>query len=549
MASSILKSFIILCSIGFSTTWALNSSSSSSFSSTATSLDSHLSSIRSVCKSTPYPDVCFDSLKLSISITIGPNIITYLLESLQMALSESGKLSNLFASSSNIIEKQRGAFQDCKDLHQITMSSLKKSLSRINSALDSQKLADARAFLTAALTNKNTCLEGLHSASGPLIPTLVNSLISTYKHIGNSLSMLPKLPRKASTTKGGDNNRRLLGFPKWLPRKDRHILQSSSDDDEYDPSQILTVAADGTGNFTTITEAINFSPNNSYDRVIIYVREGVYEENVEIPSYKPNIVLLGDGTDLTVITGNRSVVDGWTTFRSATVAVSGEGFLARDITFENRAGPEKHQAVALRINADLAAVYRCTMNGYQDTLYIHSFRQFYRECNISGTIDFIFGNAATVFQACNIVSRMPMPGQFTVITAQSRETPDEDSGISIQNCSILATDDLYSNSTSVKSYLGRPWRVYSRTVFIESYLDDFIDPAGWTEWSSDHQGLDTLYYGEYENSGPGSGTENRVTWPGYHIMDYYDASNFTVSKFITGEEWLDSTSFPYDDWV
>ncbi|PSS02069.1 Pectinesterase [Actinidia chinensis var. chinensis] len=545
MASSILKAFIIFCSISFSKTWALNSSSSR----TATTLDSHLSSIRSVCKSTPYPDACFDSLKLSISINIGPNIITYLLESLQRALSESEKLSNLFASSSNIIEKQKGAFQDCKDLHQITMYSLKKSLSRISSALDSQKLADARAFLTAALTNKNTCLEGLHSASGPLIPTLVNSLISTYKHIGNSLSMLPNSPRKASTTKGGDNNRHLLGFPKWLPQKDRRILQSSSDDDEYDPSQILTVAADGTGNFTTIMEAINFAPNNSYDRVIIYVREGVYEENVEIPSYKPNIVLLGDGTQLTVITGNRSVVDGWTTFRSATVAVSGEGFLARDITFENRAGPEKHQAVALRINADLAAVYRCTMNGYQDTLYIHSFRQFYRECNISGTIDFIFGNAATVFQACNIVSRMPMPGQFTVITAQSRETPDEDSGISIQNCSILATDDLYSNFTSVKSYLGRPWRVYSRTVFIESYLDDFIDPAGWTEWSSDHQGLDTLYYGEYENSGPGSGTENRVTWPGYHIMDYYDASNFTVSKFITGEEWLDSTSFPYDDWV
>ena len=96
-------------------------------------------------------------------------------------------------------------------------------------------------------------------------------------------------------------------------------MQSSSDDDEYDPSQILTVAADGTGNFTTIMEAINFAPNNSYDRVIIYVREGVYEENVEIPSYKPNIVLLGDGTHLTVITGNRSFVDGWTTFRSATV--------------------------------------------------------------------------------------------------------------------------------------------------------------------------------------------------------------------------------------
>ncbi|KAK6147539.1 hypothetical protein DH2020_018451 [Rehmannia glutinosa] len=320
-----------------------------------------------------------------------------------------------------------------------------------------------------------------------------------------------------------------------LPTTDTDSEQAS---DEYDPSDVVTVAADGTGNFTTVSDAINFAPNNSVDRVIIYVREGVYEENVEIPSWKTNIVLLGDGSDVTVISGNRSVAD----------AVSGEGFLARDITFENTAGPERHQAVALRINADLAAVYRCTITGYQDTLYVHSFRQFYRECDIYGTIDFIFGNAAVVFQGCNIVSRMPMPGQFTVITAQSRDTPDEDTGISMQNCTILATDDLYSNSSTVKSFLGRPWRNYSRTVYLESYVDDFIAPEGWSNWDGD-QGLETLYYGEYENYGPGSSTDSRVSWPGYHVMDYYDAYNFTVSEFITGQEWLDSTSFPYDDGV
>lgn len=226
-------------------------------------------------------------------------------------------------------------------------------------------------------------------------------------------------------------------------------------------------------------------------------------------------------------------------------AVSADGFLARDITFQNTAGPAKRQAVALRISADFAALYRCSINANQDTLYVHSFRQFYRECDISGTIDYIFGNAAVVFQGCNIISRQPMAGQYTVVTAQSRDTPDEDTGISIQNCNILPADDL---SAAVKSYLGRPWRNYSRTVVLESYIDGFIDPRGWTEWSGD-QGLDTLYYGEYENYGPGSGTEGRVTWRGYHIMDYYDASNYTVSEFITGDEWLDSTAFPYDDGI
>lgn len=204
--------------------------------------------------------------------------------------------------------------------------------------------------------------------------------------------------------------------------------------------------------------------------------------------------------------------------------------------------------MALRINADLAAVYHCIIDGYQDTLYVHSFRQFYRECDIYGTIDFIFGNAAVIFQGCNIVAKMPLPGQSNVITAQSRDDPDEDTGISIQNCSVVASDDLAYSNVSTKTYLGRPWRIHSRAVYIESYLDGLVDPAGWTEWSGD-EGLDTLYYGEYMNGGPGSGTEGRVSWPGYHVMDYDDASNFTVSEFIYGDEWLDSTSFPYDDGI
>ncbi|XP_038696550.1 probable pectinesterase/pectinesterase inhibitor 12 [Tripterygium wilfordii] len=535
-SSSLLKFFLILSSIFISSTFAAHNKSST------TPLD--LLHITSFCKTTPYPESCLESLKLSININISPNILNLLLQTLQTAISEAGKLTHLFSNagnSNNIVEEQRGTIQDCQELHQITLSSLRKSESKIKAG-GSKSLADARTYLSAALTNKNTCWEGLDSASGPMKPVLLNSMTNTYKHVSNSLSMLPE----SGTKKGHNNRRRLLGFPSWVSRKDRRSLQTSAD--EYDPSEVITVAADGTGNFTTISDAINFAPNNSEGRVIIYVSQGVYEENVVIPSNKLNIVLLGDGSDVTSITGNRSVGDGWTTFRSATLAVSGEGFLARDVAIENSAGPEKHQAVALRINADLAALYWCTINGYQDTLYTHSFRQFYRECDIYGTIDYIFGNAAVVFQACNIVSRMPMPGQFTVITAQSRETPDEDTGFSIQNCSILATDELYNNSNSVKSYLGRPWRVYSTTVYLESYIDDFIDPTGWTKWDGE-KGLDTLYYGEYENYGPGSGTENRVTWPGYHVMEYADAYNFTVSEFIAGDAWLDSTSFPYDEGI
>ncbi|XP_047944676.1 probable pectinesterase/pectinesterase inhibitor 12 [Salvia hispanica] len=526
MASTSLKSLILFLFLSISTISGLNPNSTQ---------------LNQVCQSSPHPNACFESLKLSLSINISPNILSLLLQSLSSALSQGAHLSSLLstAAASNLVEKQRGAIQDCRELHQITLSSLKKSISRLPAA-DSTKLADARAFLSAAMTNKITCLEGLDSATGPLKAPLLQSLSSIDMQVRNSLSML------GGKQSSGGGNRRLLAFPRWLSRKARRILESSGD--EYDPGQVLTVAADGSGNFTTISEAISFSPNNSIDRVIIYVREGVYQENVEIPSWKPNIVLLGDGSDVTVITGSRSVADGWTTFRSATLAVSGEGFLARGITIENTAGPEKHQAVALRVSADLAAVYRCVITGFQDTLYVHSFRQFYRECDVYGTIDYVFGNAAVVFQGCNIVSQLPMPGQFTVITAQSRENPDEDTGISMQNCSILATEDLYSNRGSVRSYLGRPWRNYSRAVFLESYIDEFIAAEGWTNWDGD-QGLDTLYYGEYENYGPGSATDGRVSWPGFHVMEYEEASGFTVSSFITGQEWLDSTSFPYDDQV
>ncbi|KAK9169763.1 hypothetical protein Syun_001903 [Stephania yunnanensis] len=540
MASYTLPLFITLSSIFFfsNTTFALQSISVSS-----TSLNSS-TYLSSMCQTTPYPASCLHSLKLSISISINPSIITFLQQTLILALTQIAKIPNLL--SQGIIETQRGTIDDCKELHQITLTSIHKSLSMISNP---HKLSyiNINALLSSALTNKNTCLEGLDTASGPLTQEVTQSMNTAYQHVSNSLSLLCK---KFKYPKGNSTrNRNLLEFPKWVRKRDRRIMLSSGGDGGVDEGGlVISVAKDGNGNFSTIMDAINFAPNNSDSRVFITIGEGVYEENVVVQSYKTNIVLLGDGSEVTVITGNRSVGDGWTTFRSATV-----GFLARDITFENTAGPEKGQAVALRINADLAALYKCTIIGYQDTLYVHSFRQFYRECDIYGTVDFIFGNAAVVFQGCNIIARLPKPGQFNAITAQSRETPDEATGMSIQNCSIIADDDLYnanSNTSNVivKSYLGRPWRKYSRTVYMESFISDFIDPVGWKEWSDD-VGVEKLYYGEYENYGPGSATENRVSWLGYHVMDYYEASNFSVLQFIAGEDWLESTSFPYDDQI
>lgn len=160
------------------------------------------------------------------------------------------------------------------------------------------------------------------------------------------------------------------------------------------------------------------------------------------------------------------------------VAVDGDGFIARDITFENTAGPQKHQAVALRSGADHSVFYRCSFRGYQDTLYVYANRQFYRDCDIYGTVDFIFGDAVAVLQNCNIYVRKPMSNQQNTVTAQARTDPNENTGIIIHNCRITAAGDLKAVQGSFRTFLGRPWQKYSRTVFMKSALDSLISPAG-----------------------------------------------------------------------
>jgi pectinesterase len=204
------------------------------------------------------------------------------------------------------------------------------------------------------------------------------------------------------------------------------------------------------------------------------------------------------------------------------------------MTFMNSAGPDKHQAVALRVGADFAAIYRCSIIGYQDTLYVHSLRQFYRECDVFGTVDFIFGNAAVVLQECNIYARQGMPNQMNVITAQGRNHPYQNTGISIHNCIVTATSDLPPWMAFTSTYLGRPWKLYSRTVYMQSFLGDLIHPAGWLEWSGEFA-LESLYFGEYRNSGPGAFLDGRVTWPGYRVIKAdEEAKEFSVPIFIPG---------------
>ncbi|PON83382.1 Pectinesterase, Tyr active site [Trema orientale] len=308
----------------------------------------------------------------------------------------------------------------------------------------------------------------------------------------------------------------------------------------------VTVAQDGSGNFTKIMDAVLAAPNHSLRHYVIFVKRGLYREYVKIHSNKWNLVMIGEGMDLTVVTGNRSYGGGWRTYDSATFAVSGQGFIAINMGFENTAEPNNHQAVALRSSSDRSAFYRCKFISHQDTLYAHSHRQFYKKCRISGTVDFIFGRAKAVFQDCSILPRQNYVGGQNTITANGRNFSAMDSGFSFQRCAIFAdTNAKNSKRATTPTYLGRPWGNYSRTVFMHTYMSNIVVPEGWMEWQG-RTNYDSVYYGEYKNSGPGSELAGRVKWPGFHaITNSSVTSLFTVAEFIQGDLWLPFTKVPY----
>ncbi|KAK9288258.1 hypothetical protein L1049_016708 [Liquidambar formosana] len=228
-------------------------------------------------------------------------------------------------------------------------------------------------------------------------------------------------------------------------------------------------------------------------------KEGTYSENVEVPSDKSNIVFIGDGSTKIVVTAigvTAQASELWIVEHS--VNVKADGFVAKYMTFENSATPEQGQAAAVVSRSNLSVFYQCASVGYQDTLIAQDGWQFYRECDIYGSVDFICGGALAVFQKCNLY--VNLPDHVFTITAQSKDSLESFSGYSIHNCSITVSPETKkANKTQMKGYLGRPWREYSTVVVMESFLDDILVPAGWSSW--EETPLNKLTYGEFNNSG------------------------------------------------
>ncbi|XP_054782847.1 pectinesterase-like [Prosopis cineraria] len=499
------------------------------------------------CSSALYPELCFSAIAaepgFTEKVSSHKDVIQLSLNITIRAVQNNSVSLKKLQTRADLTKRAQTALEDCLKIIDHTLYALRGSISYLNDS--SYHADDLKTLVSSAITDQETCLDGFsHDDKDRNVREgLGDGHLNVERMSSNALAMIMNMTDTEDSITSGKmmevEEEDGITWPEWISTADRRLLQASTVDAD------VVVAADGSGNYTTVSEAVAAAPEQSSTRYVISIKAGVYSEIVEVPSEKTNIMFVGDGATTTIITGSQNVVDGSTTYSSATVAIEGDGFLARDITFENTAGPTKHQAVALRVEGDLSAFYRCNFLGYQDTLYVRINRQFFVNCLVEGTVDFIFGNSAVVFQYCDLRARLPLSGQKNVVTAQGRVDPNQNTGIVIQNCTIRATQSLEAANGSVESYLGRPWKEYSRTVIMESYISDIINPAGWLAWNGTFA-LDTLFYGEYQNTGPGANTSQRVHWQGFRVItSASEALTFTPGSFISGSTWLASTGFPY----
>jgi len=303
-------------------------------------------------------------------------------------------------------------------------------------------------------------------------------------------------------------------------------------------AQNYTVAQDGSGDYQTIQEAVNAIRDHAQVKAIIKVKNGIYHEKLVIPAWKKNISIIGESKDKTIIvyndysgkdfpqkdfTGNST----YSTYTSYTVLMQGNDCSLENLTVENSAG-RVGQAVALAIEADRCEVRNCNILGNQDTLYTSKDgRNYFENCFITGTTDFIFGEATVIFQNCTIKSLAD-----SYITAAST-TKEQPFGYVFFNCELIAAEGVK------KVFLGRPWRPYAKTVFIDTQMGKHITDEGWNPWKGDKMFPEkekTAFYAEYRSYGDGANPEARVEWS--HQLKKSEEKKYTLKNIFRG--WIPS---------
>jgi pectinesterase len=315
----------------------------------------------------------------------------------------------------------------------------------------------------------------------------------------------------------------LKAYEKWKKKLSTEVKSApktgmKAPKNEYN----IIVAQDGGGDYSSIQEAIYNSPSFPYQGVTITVKNGIYHEKVRIPEWNTKISLIGESKENTIITFDdyygKINLGRNSTFMTPTVLVEGNDFKAANLTIQNTAGPVG-QAIALSVVADRVVVSNCIILGNQDTLYTsgEGFKQYYKDCFIEGTVDFIFGSATAVFENCDIHAK-----SNAYLTSAS--TPESSKyGFVFMNCKLTADE----KATEV--YLGRPWRINAKTAYLNCEMGKHIRKEGWNNWSKT-EAEKAYFYAEYDCSGAGFQPQNRATWS--HQLTKTEAKEYTLDKIL-----------------
>ncbi|WP_316802535.1 pectinesterase family protein [Pedobacter nototheniae] len=286
------------------------------------------------------------------------------------------------------------------------------------------------------------------------------------------------------------------------------------------------VAADGSGNFKTVQEAIHAVPDFRKTTTVILIKKGIYKEKLILAASKQNVKLVGENRDETILTYDDYAQKKNTfgeekgTSGSSSFYIYGEGFTAENITFENSSGPVG-QAVAVWAGGDKLIFNNCRFLGFQDTLYTYggNNRQYYKDCYIEGTVDFIFGASTAWFESCTIFCK-----KAGYITAAS--TADTTKyGYVFNQCKVIG------NAPENSFYLGRPWRPYAKVAYLNCVLPEFIKPEGWNNWGKETNEK-TAFYAEYKSTGKGGEMSRRVKWS--HQLTKEEYKLYTLENVFRG---------------
>jgi pectinesterase len=287
----------------------------------------------------------------------------------------------------------------------------------------------------------------------------------------------------------------------------------------------LTVAKDGTGNFTTVQAAIDASPNNSTKPIIIKIKKGIYKEVIHIDVSKNNIHFIGQDKNNTILTFDNHAGtklpngDSLNTRTCASFFIYGNNFRAKNITFENNAGFTAGQAVAVRVEGDRASFFNCKFLGNQDVLFLsgNAVKHYFEKCYIEGTTDFIFGSATAVFKNCTIHSK-----KNSHVTAASTNAIIP-FGFVFFNCTLTA------DSSINKVSLGRPWSPTASVTYINCNLGKHIIADGWNNWKNPNNEA-TARYAEYKSIGDGANETARVKWA--KQLSKQEAKAYTLKSIL-----------------